>query len=49
LVENISGVSARKEALVDELRWNLTGKSTTDHARNLNGTLTFGGKKDLVE
>jgi hypothetical protein len=49
LVENISGLSASKEERVDELRWNLTGKSTTDHARNLNGTLTFGGKKDLVE
>jgi hypothetical protein len=49
LVENISGLSASKEERVDELRWNLTGKSTTDHAQNLNGTLTFGGRKDLVE
>jgi len=49
LVENISGLSASKEERVDELRWNLTGKSTTDRAQNLNGTLTFGGRKDLVE
>ena len=34
LVENISGVSARKEQVVDELRWNLTGKNTMDHAQN---------------
>jgi len=49
LVENISGLSASKEERVDELRWNLTGKSTTDRAQNSNGMLTFGGRKDLVE
>jgi hypothetical protein len=42
LVENISGVSARKEALVDELRWNLTGKGITDLAQNSKPMLTFG-------
>jgi len=34
LVENISGVSARREQTVDELRWSLTGKNTMDHAQN---------------
>jgi hypothetical protein len=34
LVENISGLSAKKEARVDELRWNLTGKNTMDPAQN---------------
>ena len=42
LVENISGVSARKEALVDELRWSLIGKSITDPAPNSKPMLTFG-------
>ena len=49
LVENISGLSASREERVDELRWSLTGKSITDRAQNSNGTLTFGGRKDLVE
>jgi hypothetical protein len=34
LVENISGLSAKKEERVDELRWNLTGKSTMDRVQN---------------
>jgi hypothetical protein len=34
LVENISGLSAKREARVDELRWSLTGKNTMDHAQN---------------
>jgi hypothetical protein len=34
LVENISGVSAKREQTVDELRWSLTGKNTTDHVQN---------------
>jgi hypothetical protein len=42
LVENISGVSAKKEALVDELRWSLIGKSITDPAPNSKPMLTFG-------
>jgi hypothetical protein len=49
LVENISGLSASKEERVDELRWNLTGKGITDLAQNSKGTLTFGGRKDLIE
>jgi hypothetical protein len=49
LVENISGLSASKEERVDELRWNLTGRGITDLAQNSKGTLTFGGRKDLVE
>jgi hypothetical protein len=49
LVENISGLSASKEGRVDELRWSLTGKGITDLAQNSKGTLTFGGRKDLVE
>jgi hypothetical protein len=34
LVENISGLSAKREARVDELRWSLTGKNTMDRAQN---------------
>ena len=34
LVENISGLSAKKEERVDELRWNLTGKNTMGPAQN---------------
>jgi hypothetical protein len=34
LVENISGLSAKREARVDELRWSLTGKNTMDHVQN---------------
>jgi hypothetical protein len=34
LVENISGLSAKKEERVDVLRWNLTGKNTMGLAQN---------------
>jgi hypothetical protein len=33
-VGSISGVSARREQTVDELRWNLIGRNTTDPAQN---------------
>jgi len=49
LVENISGLSASKEARVDELRWSLTGKSITDPVPNLNPMLTFGEKSRWTE
>jgi hypothetical protein len=49
LVENISGVSARKEALVDELSWSLTGKSITDPAPNSKPMLTFGENHPATE
>jgi hypothetical protein len=35
LVENISGVSAKKVEVADELRWSLIGKNTMDRAQNL--------------
>ena len=34
LVENISGLFAKKEERVDELRWNLTGKNTMGRVQN---------------
>jgi hypothetical protein len=34
LAENISGVSAKKMEVADELRWSLIGKSIMDHAQN---------------
>jgi len=33
-VGNISGASAKKEAVADELRWSLTGKNIMDRAQN---------------
>jgi len=38
LVENISGLSAQREARVDELRWSLTGKNTMGPVQNLKMT-----------
>ncbi len=35
LVENISGASARREVVSDELRWSLTGKNIMDRAQSL--------------
>ncbi len=34
LAENISGASARKMGVADELRWSLIGKSTMDRVQN---------------
>jgi len=49
LVENISGVSARREQVADDLSWSLTGKSIMDHAQNSKTILKSGEKNPSVE
>jgi hypothetical protein len=49
LVENISGLSASRQARVEELERNLTGNATMVLAPSSKKTLTFGGRTDLLE